>query len=478
MSRIPGFTLESLLGRGASGEVFAATRHRDGARCAVKLLASSADHAAWEATRAGDNLEGVVAVQEVLALPDGGSAIVMDLVEGGSLGAVLSARGRLSVPEAVTVLVPLAQTLGRLAASGITHGDLSPGNVLLTRHGRPLLADLGAGRGPGEVPADDIFGTSGFAAPELEVGEAPSPAADVYAWGALGWHCLTGEPPPYWMARDRVPRLLAERGWDSAEHAALGGLLEQAMSFDPSARPDAVTLAVDTYAVCRPRPLRLVTDPSQVSSITERIRVVARDHPEPMVGRHRRDQPCWPERLRALGRRAALPLAATVVLGVLGVGIISVQDRAGALAPTQRPTSAAPAPDLRLARTIAPSSARGVLQALVDARAACWRSGSPAGLAEAVVPGSAAWQRDSRLLDSLERSGTAYAGLNFRVRSAVPASLSENQVVIRASVDATAYEVRTPTGSVAQAARAGPALDVVLQWTSGGWRVADIREPA
>ena len=82
------------------------------------------------------------------------------------------------------------------------------------------------------------------------------------------------------------------------------------------------------------------------------------------------------------------------------------------------------------------------------------------------------------MLDSLESSGTAYAGLDFRVRSAVPASLSENQVVIRASVDATAYEVRTPTGSVAQAARAGPALDVVLQWTSGGWRVADIREPA
>ncbi|HEY8296152.1 MAG TPA: protein kinase, partial [Micrococcaceae bacterium] len=133
---------------------------------------------------------------------DGGWALLMDYAPGGSVAAVVAARGRLSVGETVTVLTPLAQVLGYLHDQGVVHGDLSPGNVLFTAEGKPLLSDLGVGRMVGEA-AGPRAGTPGFAAPgKAESGLLLDAAADVYALAALGWFCLTGDPPaetPYRM---------------------------------------------------------------------------------------------------------------------------------------------------------------------------------------------------------------------------------------------------------------------------------------
>ena len=74
----------------------------------------------------------------------------MDYAPGGSLRQLVGARGRLSVGETVTVLTPIAQVLAYLHGRGFTHGDVSPGNVLFTAHGKPLLADLGVARMVGD----------------------------------------------------------------------------------------------------------------------------------------------------------------------------------------------------------------------------------------------------------------------------------------------------------------------------------------
>ncbi len=150
-------------------------RNRAGDRVALKVIpvhgeASAtllrvAQEASVAAVAAG---EVGVAVHEVLDLGDC-LVIVMELLEGGSLAGVLAARGHLSARECVTVLAPIAEGLARLHAQGIVHGDLTTGNIGFDGSGRPRLLDFGASRlAPEREP--DIWGTTGFTAPEVAEG--------------------------------------------------------------------------------------------------------------------------------------------------------------------------------------------------------------------------------------------------------------------------------------------------------------------
>jgi len=164
---VPGFVLDALIGRGAVGAVWAATRDGDGRRFAVKVVPGSAVRAgAAQALRENGVLSRVdnphvVRLEQALPLEDGAMALVLQLASGGSLEQVVTSRGHLSAGETVTVLAPLAGALADLHAVGVVHSDLSPGNVLFTADGMPLMGDLGVARLVGELP-EQVHGTTGF----------------------------------------------------------------------------------------------------------------------------------------------------------------------------------------------------------------------------------------------------------------------------------------------------------------------------
>ena len=211
LPQVPGFTLTRRLGAGSTGTVWSATRDADGSPVAIKLVAGPADDRGDPGTprAAGDAVEqaareaGVLAgldhphivrLHAATALADGTLALVLDLVDGGSYAAVVTARGHLHPGELVTALSPVSRAVAHLHALGVVHADLSPGNVLFTREGRPMVSDLGVARLFGERP-ETLHGTEGFTAPEVLMGEQPTPASDVYAIGALAWFGLTGAAP-------------------------------------------------------------------------------------------------------------------------------------------------------------------------------------------------------------------------------------------------------------------------------------------
>ena len=100
------------------------------------------------------------------ATPTGRDGRAGDVLRGGRLsGAALAGRGTLGPGETVTVLTPIAQALAYLHGQGFTHGDVSPGNVLFTAHGKPLLADLGVARMVADATAVAGAGTDGFRDP-------------------------------------------------------------------------------------------------------------------------------------------------------------------------------------------------------------------------------------------------------------------------------------------------------------------------
>lgn len=268
--RIAGLTLGRRLGAGSTGTVYAARRDLDGWACAVKVTGDLDPRVRAEvrqeaALLGSIRLPHLIALHEVAECSDGRLGLVLDLVDGGTVGELVAQRGRCTPAETVTVLAPVLRTLAELHRRGIVHGDVSAANVLLTREGRPMLTDLGRARLVGQLPPS-VGGTPEYLAPEVNAPGPPTAAADVYAAGALGWRMLTGEPVPPGLVRrplaEVVPRC----------PAALGFVLDDCLRGDPAARPTPERAADAVLAACRAGPLQLPDGPDPADQLTLRLR--------------------------------------------------------------------------------------------------------------------------------------------------------------------------------------------------------------
>jgi serine/threonine protein kinase len=91
--------------------------------------------------------------------------------------------------------------------SPVIHRDVSPGNVLVSRHGEVKLTDFGIARVAGvtdETPSGTLLGTYGYMAPELINGDSITVRADVYGAALLLWELLAGR---HVFQRDSLPEL-------------------------------------------------------------------------------------------------------------------------------------------------------------------------------------------------------------------------------------------------------------------------------
>ncbi len=126
--------------------------------------------------------------------------LVMEWLEGEDLGARLTG-ALVTVDEAVGVGVQVASALAAAHAQGVVHRDIKPSNVFLAdwRLDRVKLLDCGIARHGAASTLTElgmVVGTPAYMAPEQARGEREIDArADVYALGALLFHCLTGRPP-------------------------------------------------------------------------------------------------------------------------------------------------------------------------------------------------------------------------------------------------------------------------------------------
>ena len=206
--KIGPFEVLGELGRGGMGIVYL-VRTPDGNEAALKVLvkADQATLARFERERRllaslGER-EGFVGLLDSGSAPEG-AWILMPFVPGGTLRERLAPE--LGVEETLGLGVQLAEALGAAHEHGIVHRDVKPENVLFTKEGRALLADLGLAKhfDPGASGASQSValtahgafkGTAGYMAPEqLEDAASVGPQADVFALGAVLYECLAGRP--------------------------------------------------------------------------------------------------------------------------------------------------------------------------------------------------------------------------------------------------------------------------------------------
>lgn len=261
------------------GEVWRATDEVLGRAVAVKLLlgdqvdASSTARFRLEAqTAARLSHPHLVAVFDFGAWEDR-FFLVMELVEGQSLGDLLAAQERVHPEQVARIAGQAAAGLAAAHRQGIVHRDIKPGNLMLDADGSVKIGDFGIAQFVDDpstalTTAGQIVGTSLYLAPERALGRTADSASDMYSLGCVVYQLLLGQPPfrsdtataTLYQHVDTPPVPLRRRGVEisAAFDSYLLGLLAKKPEERPTAQQVSDWFRTDAWRG-RPEPLPMQT---------------------------------------------------------------------------------------------------------------------------------------------------------------------------------------------------------------------------
>jgi two-component system, LytTR family, response regulator len=203
------------IGRGGIGVVYRALDTTLGREVALKVLGPLAGRdpeqerrLKQEARAAASIAHPAVSVVYEIDEADGSTFIAMELVRGRTLAATIGGTP-IEPARALDLAIEVVEGLVEAHTRGVVHRDLKPRNVMLTESGHVKIIDFGLAklvrpRTPFESGADTpawadtdpgrILGTAAYMSPEQVRGGEVDARSDVFAFGALVYEMLTGEP--------------------------------------------------------------------------------------------------------------------------------------------------------------------------------------------------------------------------------------------------------------------------------------------
>ncbi len=207
----PGFLLAerfeilALLGQGGMGAVYKARDTELERLVAIKLIRPElASHP--EILRRFKQeliLAREVTHRNVIRIFDLGQAqgikfITMEFVEGRDLRGLIHEKGKLTVDEAVPIILQISAALDAAHTAGVVHRDLKPQNVMSDKDGRVYVMDFGIARSlesQGMTQTGALMGTPEYMSPEQAKGEKVDARSDLFALGIIFYEALTGISP-------------------------------------------------------------------------------------------------------------------------------------------------------------------------------------------------------------------------------------------------------------------------------------------
>ena len=274
------YTILSLLGVGGMGEVYRAHDDTLGREVAIKVLpqAFMADpqrrarferEARMLATLNYPNIGAIYGLEEV----DGVRGLVLELVEGQTLGERIAAAGRapsgllsaaassepgIPIVEALALARQIADALDAAHEKGIVHRDLKPANIKITPDGTVKVLDFGLAKavsanasGPDLTQSPTltidgtregmILGTPSYMSPEQARGKDVDKRTDIWAFGCVLYEMLTGRVAfPGDTVSDTIAKILErEPDWSALPAAtppSIRRLLLRCLTRDPKQR--------------------------------------------------------------------------------------------------------------------------------------------------------------------------------------------------------------------------------------------------
>jgi serine/threonine-protein kinase len=210
------YRVEESIGAGGMGEVYRARDTELGRDVAIKVLPASFSSDAMRVARFEQEAKTLAALNHSniahiygLARGEGGSGIVMELVDGPTIADRIAA-GPIPIDEALRIAAQIADALEAAHTRGIVHRDLKPANVKLAPDGTVKVLDFGIAKaldprfltGPGPAAlttpamtqAGIVLGTAAYMSPEQARGKVVDQRTDVWAFGCVLYEMLAGKP--------------------------------------------------------------------------------------------------------------------------------------------------------------------------------------------------------------------------------------------------------------------------------------------
>jgi Protein kinase domain len=254
--------LTARLGQGAMGAVYQGWHEHFHKEVAVKvLLNQNGKGNVKERFLREGQAAAKIEHDHVVRVMDSGESngvvyLIMELVNGYSLGRILDEKGPLPCEAVAHIGAQIALGLSAIHAKGIIHRDIKPDNILVGADKKVKITDLGLAKQTDDPELNRltatgmVVGTPLYVSPEaIRDPKSATVSADMYSLGATLYHLLSGKAPfsassPYEVMRahlEQRPQPLRELRADIP--AGLAHVVEQCLHKNPQKRPTAFALA-------------------------------------------------------------------------------------------------------------------------------------------------------------------------------------------------------------------------------------------
>ena len=129
---------------------------------------------------------------------DGVYYIVMEYIEGQTLKQLLKKRGKLTLSEAIDIMLQLTDGMAHAHDSYIIHRDLKPQNIMIKDDGQIKITDFGIAMALNSTQltqTNSVMGSVHYLPPEQAAGKGSTIKSDIYSMGIIFYELLTGELP-------------------------------------------------------------------------------------------------------------------------------------------------------------------------------------------------------------------------------------------------------------------------------------------
>jgi serine/threonine protein kinase len=204
------YQINATIGRGAMGVVYRAWDPKINRMVAIKTVSLAGlepdaereyrERFVVEAQAAGRlSHTGIITVFDVAEDPETRAPyLVMEYVEGQSLGQLLSAENRrLPLSTTLQLAQEVAEALHYAHAQGVVHRDIKPSNILVTADGHVKIADFGIAKlnQTQLTQHGRVLGSPAYMAPEQLSDEGGDARSDLFSLGVVLYFMLTGQRP-------------------------------------------------------------------------------------------------------------------------------------------------------------------------------------------------------------------------------------------------------------------------------------------